>query len=199
MCVSENKMTKLKVKTVLCVLLSLYACSAIADDTAKLNELQRAMSAPAVEMVKKPRTRSIVFDAKPEVQESVAAPVSGSVACNALPADVKSTAVDFTIEFKIGSAQIAPSSEKLLNEIAKILSLNKNCVIVEGHTDATGNAEKNNVLSRERADSVVEFISQKAGVDKNRLVPVGKGSSEPLQNLDPRNPHNRRVVFKVVG
>ncbi len=181
-----------------CLLFSaiVFSTSAMADDASKLKELEKAMLAqPAgVEMVKKPRTRAIVFDAKPEAAEPTA-----PAACDRLPADVKSTAVDFTIEFKLGSAQIAPSSEKILHEIAKILALSKSCVIIEGHTDATGNADKNQLLSRERADAVVNYITEKDGLEKARLVPVGKGSSEPLQNLDPRNPHNRRVVFKVVN
>jgi outer membrane protein OmpA-like peptidoglycan-associated protein len=183
------------------VAIALCGTSAMADDLDKLHALQQAITAPAegVAIVKKPRTRAIVFDAKPDAQEPAvnAAPVA--LNCSALPADTKSTAIDFTIEFKLGSAQIAPSSEKILREISKVLALSDKCVLIEGHTDAIGNADKNMQLSRERADSVVEFISEKAGLNKKRLVPVGKGSSEPLQNLDPRNPHNRRVVFKVAG
>jgi outer membrane protein OmpA-like peptidoglycan-associated protein len=113
---------------------------------------------------------------------------------------VKATAVDFAIQFKVGSAEVAPSSEGVLREIAKILALSPDrCVLVEGHTDASGNADKNMALSRERAGSVVRFIVEKTGLDRNRLVPIGKGSSDPLQNLDQRDPKNRRVVFKVVG
>jgi len=181
--------------------IAVYASTVMADDVAKLKELEHALSSPAasVEIVKKPRTRAIVFDAEP------AAPVAAETAntsggnCSAVPPDAKLTVVDFTIQFKMGSAEIATTSEKILREISKILALSNKCVIVEGHTDATGNADRNSALSLERADSVVKFISEKSGVDKNRLVPVGKGSSEPLQNLDPRNSHNRRVVFKVVG
>ncbi len=54
-------------------------------------------------------------------------------------------------------------------------------------------------LSRERAGSVVKFIVERAGMDRNRLVAIGKGPNEPLKNLDPRDSKNRRVVFKVVG
>ena len=73
------------------------------------------------------------------------------------------------------------------------------CILIEGHSDATGNADSNLSLSKDRASSVVKFIVDKAGMDTNRLTAVGKGQSEPLKNLDPRDPKNRRVVFKVVG
>jgi len=187
-------------------LLSLSAFSSVAfgaGDEAKLKELERAMNAPAERnIVKKPRTRAIVFDNEPE---QAAAPASEPKAvsagdCSTLSPDVKATAVDFVIQFKIGSAEVAESSEMLLRQIAKVLALSPDrCVLVEGHTDATGNADRNMILSRERAGSVVKFIVEKAGMDRNRFVPIGKGPSDPLKNLDPRDPKNRRVVFKVVG
>jgi flagellar motor protein MotB len=54
-------------------------------------------------------------------------------------------------------------------------------------------------LSRERANAVVRFIADKGAVERKRLVPVGKGSTDPLRDLDPRDAKNRRVVFKVVA
>lgn len=173
-----------------------------ADEAAKLKELERAMSTPDQAGKKTYKTRAIVFDGD---QQATAAPaeapkVSSVADCSSLPADVNAVPVDFAIQFKLGSAEIAPASEPTLREIAKILSLNpERCVLVEGHTDATGNAERNLELSHRRAGSVVKFIVEKSGIDRNRLVPFGKGSSDPMKNLDPRDKKNRRVVFKVVG
>ena len=169
------------------------------DDAAKLKELERAMSAPTDGGKKKYKSRAIVFD---NDQPAAAAPAEAPKAadCAALPPDVKAVPVDFAIQFKLGSADIAPASEPTLREIAKILSLNsERCVLIEGHTDSTGNADRNMELSHKRADSVVKFIVEKSGIERNRLVPIGKGSSDPMKNLDPRDAKNRRVVFKVVG
>lgn len=170
------------------------------DDLAKLEELKRAMSTPSGEGVpakKKMRTRAIVMDSDPQPEE---VPVPRAPAdCAAVSPDVKANAVDFAIQFKVGSADLSPVSEGTLVEIGKILALSpERCVLVEGHTDVSGNAEKNLALSRDRAASVVKFISDRGGVERKRLVPIGKGSSDPLKNLDPRDPKNRRVVFKVV-
>ncbi len=162
-----------------------------ADQEAQLKQLEDAVKTPP----KLYGTRRIVMDNEAEVQD-VAAPAD----CSALPQDVKSTAVDFSIQFKAGSAEIAPASRTTLQQIARILSLNpQRCILVEGHADATGNADRNMALSQERAASVAAFIAEKAGLERSRLVPIGKGVTEPIQNLDPRNPKNRRVVFKVVG
>lgn len=193
--------------------------TAFADDDAKakLDELKRAMTAPheggadigGTDTKKKVRTRAIVFDNEPQGATTPAAqPPAAELAkvakassdCASLPPDVKANAVDFSIQFKLGSAEINSASEMTLTEIAKILSLSPDrCVLVEGHTDATGNADKNLSLSRDRADSVVKFISDRGGIDRKRIIPVGKGSSDPLKNLDPRDAKNRRVVFKVVA
>lgn len=182
---------------------SVPSIAAGAGDEAKLKEFERAMSAPAeAAVVKKPRTRAIVFD---NDSTQAAAPVndakSARVAdCSSLPSDAKAITVDFAIQFKVGSADVAPASEDTLRQISKILALSPDrCVLVEGHTDASGNADANMTLSRERAGSVVKFIVERAGMDRNRLVAIGKGPNEPLKNLDPRDPKNRRVVFKVVG
>ncbi len=173
-----------------------------ASDEEKLKDLDRAMNAPAKEsIVKKPRTRAIVFDNEPAPKPEAVSQQKAEVAtdCLSLPPNTKSTAVDFAIQFKVGSSDVAPASEQLLREIAKILALSPDrCVLVEGHTDVSGNADMNMALSRDRAESVVKFVVDKAKLEPKRFVSVGKGSSEPLKNLDPRHSLNRRVVFKVV-
>ena len=191
----------------------LASMAARADENAdKLKQLERAMTAPADKsLVRKPHTRAIVFDPPADAGQAQAqnpaqaqnaaaqAQAATPVNCGAPAADARFTAVDFAIQFKSGSADITDSSEHTLQQIAKILAISNNCILVEGHTDSIGNTDRNMELSRQRADSVVKFITGKAGIAQARLIPVGKGSSEPLKNLDSRNPKNRRVVFKVVG
>lgn len=170
------------------------------DDADKMKQLERAMSEPSEKkLVSKPRTRAIVFDAAPKEENAAHAQEASAISCGMPAADAKITAVDFAIQFKIGSADLEGSSEKTLRKIAKVLSISNNCILVEGHTDSVGNADRNLELSRQRAASVVKFITENAGIAQSRLIPVGKGSSEPAKNLDSRNPKNRRVVFKVVG
>lgn len=174
------------------------------DEASKLKELERAMTAPsenAPPVKKKVRTRAIVFDNAPAADAAPAAAVAAApMDCANLPPDVKASAVDFAIQFQVGSAKISTASEATLGSISKILALAPDrCVIVEGHTDSSGNADKNLALSKDRAASVVNYIADKSGIERKRLVPVGKGSSDPAMNLDPRDAKNRRVVFKVVS
>lgn len=171
------------------------------SDAAKLKALQQALQKPAE--VDEFAPKAIVFDqneSAPAAPAGAAGAVGGKVDCSLLPPDTKTTAVDFEIQFKLGSADLSPTSEKTLNEIAKILSMAPDrCVFVEGHTDSTGNPERNLRLSRERADSVVQYIVNKSGIARARLITAGKGSTEPVKGLSPENAKNRRVSFKVAG
>lgn len=172
-----------------------------ADDADKLRELEKAIATPSTEAAPKRqiRSRAIVIDQAPEESQSAPQPSTASYDCQALPGDVKAVAVDFAIQFDVGSARISSTSTSTLNEIAKILALSPNrCIMVEGHTDITGDAERNMTLSRDRANSVVDYVTQVKGLDRKNFTAIGKGSTDPLKNLNPRDPKNRRVVFKVV-
>lgn len=177
---------------------------------------------------KRGRTRAIVFEAEPapapaaaaqgtppaapanSVNSASPAPVHATAVaapaarvskdCAALPADVRGTPVAFAIQFKVGSAELTSGSERTLAEIGKLFAtlIKDRCVVVEGHTDSTGNFERNLALSRERSESVVAYLTTQSGIQRDRLLSVGKGSNDPEKNLDPRDARNRRVVFKVV-
>lgn len=171
-------------------------------ETGKLKALQQALQKPAEADEFAPK--AIVFDQNEKAPAANAAPAvavaGGATDCSLLPPDTRTTAIDFEIQFKLGSAELSPVSEKTLNEIAKILAMAPDrCVFVEGHTDASGNADRNLRLSRDRANSVVQYIVGKAGVLRSRLITAGKGSTEPAKGLDPRDSRNRRVSFKVAG
>jgi OmpA-OmpF porin, OOP family len=50
-------------------------------------------------------------------------------------------------------------------------------------------------LSESRAQSVVAYLVSSFGILPERLVPIGKGSSEPLNAERPDAPENRRVTI----
>lgn len=130
------------------------------------------------------KTRAIVFDAN----------------CGSLPAQTRVTPAAFSIEFRPGSADLTPVAERKVHTIARSLKKGLGqylCIAIEGHSDASGNADRNQALSQERAEAVRRII-EKDGIDTSLLTAAGKGSSEPLPGVDPTNPRNRRVVFKII-
>jgi outer membrane protein OmpA-like peptidoglycan-associated protein len=71
---------------------------------------------------------------------------------------------------------------------------------VQGHTDDRGSAERNTVLSGERAAAVVQYLTQH-GVEAGRLSSHGFGPQRPLVQGSSRRARaaNRRVEFHING
>ncbi|MBL7809520.1 MAG: OmpA family protein [Saprospiraceae bacterium] len=92
---------------------------------------------------------------------------------------------------------LLPESEPELNRLAGFLKRNPRYKLrIEGHTDRVGNAEKNLILSRERAQSVTNYLVQQ-GIDIRRIATTGYGDTRPLVlgAKDVPNEKNRRVEF----
>ncbi|MFM7507298.1 MAG: OmpA family protein [Rubrivivax sp.] len=99
------------------------------------------------------------------------------------------------IQFEANSARVRPESGGLLGDlVAAMISpeLRDNRFLIEGHTDARGNAATNRQLSQERAEEVRQYLIL-LGVHASRLQAVGKGSSAPANPRDPLAAENRRV------
>ena len=85
-----------------------------------------------------------------------------------------------SIQFATGSSKLLPSSYKSLNEVAALFNSDQTLKLeIDGHTDNTGTAEKNNSLSQLRAMSVKEYLASK-GVDRSRMNAMGFGFTKPI-------------------
>jgi OmpA-OmpF porin, OOP family len=84
------------------------------------------------------------------------------------------------IFFATAKYTLLAKSNKPLNEVAKILSENKDLKLdIDGYTDNKGKADKNQLLSQNRADAVKKYLVKK-GVEESRLVSTGHGSDAPV-------------------
>lgn len=104
------------------------------------------------------------------------------------------------VHFDLDKATLRPGDQDMLREVARVLKAHPNeRVRIIGHTDSLDTWEYNMDLSSRRAHAVVRFLGQQ-GVNTTRLVPVGRGESEPVaSNEDPRGrQENRRVVWRVI-
>lgn len=105
---------------------------------------------------------------------------------------------DFT--FDSNSALLTQNGKESLERI--LLFLDENPAIslqIIAHTDNEGEMSYNQILSEKRAKAVCQFLESK-GIDKKRLLPLGKGEKEPkVENINQENKaKNRRVEFFVV-
>lgn len=101
--------------------------------------------------------------------------------------------------FKSGSAVIKTSSYKVLDNVSKVMNAHTEYVLlVSGHTDSSGDAAKNLLLSQNRAKAAKDYLIKK-GVDGSRIKSEGFGITKPV--ADNANPEgrakNRRVEFKI--
>jgi outer membrane protein OmpA-like peptidoglycan-associated protein len=84
------------------------------------------------------------------------------------------------ILFVSGSAKLQASSNKGLNDVAKILQEFPGVSLtIDGHTDNVGSEEMNQTLSDNRANSVKTYLVSK-GVDESRITANGHGELEPI-------------------
>lgn len=113
-------------------------------------------------------------------------------------------AVNLTVNFANGSADLTPDAMKTLDELGQALSSNELSAYkfrIEGHTDTVGSPGYNKALSERRAEAVVDYIAKKFGVNPSRLQAVGMGEegllvATPAQTAEPRN---RRVEVINLG
>ncbi len=103
------------------------------------------------------------------------------------------------IEFQSGKAVIKKTSNSILDEIVKVMKENPSYKLsINGHTDNTGKADKNQKLSEDRANAVKDYMVNK-GVEADRLTAQGFGQDKPVADNKTKagKAKNRRVEFIV--
>ena len=71
---------------------------------------------------------------------------------------------------------------------------------IEGNTDSTGARGPNVALSKKRAQTVVDYLVNEHGMDRNRFVVVGNGPDKPLctEKSEACYGKNRRTDFQIL-
>jgi OOP family OmpA-OmpF porin len=101
----------------------------------------------------------------------------------------------YGILFDLDSANIRGESKPVLEEVLGVLKGEPGWkVIIEGHTDSTGNDSHNLTLSQQRADSVKAYLVA-GGIDAGRLQTKGFGENKPVADnaTELGRAQNRRV------
>jgi OOP family OmpA-OmpF porin len=103
------------------------------------------------------------------------------------------------IFFNSGKMVLLAKSFKPLNEVVTILKNTKELKLnIDGYTDNTGKAEKNQMLSQGRADAVKKYLVSK-GIEEGRLLSTGHGQDNPLgdNKTAKGRAQNRRVELHL--
>ena len=101
------------------------------------------------------------------------------------------------VNFKIGSSELANSSEMVLDKVVRTLKDYKEMHLeISGHTDSTGSRALNMKLSRKRAESVRRYLINQ-GIEEHRLRAIGLGPDHPVTSNKTKEGRakNRRIEF----
>jgi OmpA-OmpF porin, OOP family len=106
------------------------------------------------------------------------------------------------VNFRVNSAVLSPEAKRQLDDFAtKVLAAKGYMVEIAGHTDSTGSAAKNIRLSRDRAESVVEYLSINHKIPARRFItPMGYGKTAAVADNSTAagRAQNRRVEVKLL-
>lgn len=111
-----------------------------------------------------------------------------------------------SISFRTGEYVLDENAKRLIDlqfvPIARAFSNSR--IRVEGNTDNVGSMSSNVILSKKRAQSVADYLMQQHGMQKNRLIVIGNGSSKPVKDCETNassacKAKNRRTDFELVN
>jgi NitT/TauT family transport system substrate-binding protein len=105
-----------------------------------------------------------------------------------------------SIYFEPNSAKMGLDSRAVVDEIASFMRAYENTVVdIEGNTDSTGSRALNMQLSKDRAETVKQYLMEKDKFPASRMRTFGNGPDKPVDNnatLEGRE-KNRRTDIKV--
>ena len=107
-----------------------------------------------------------------------------------------------SVTFHVNSAVLSPEAKQQLDEFAvKALAAKAYMIEVSGHTDSTGSEARNNRLSRDRADAVMQYLAVHHKIPMRRFSsPMGYAKAEPVADnrTAAGRAQNRRVEVKML-
>ena len=98
------------------------------------------------------------------------------------------------IEFDFDSYELKEEYDEGIEEIYKYLNSNNFNLIIEGHSDNTGDSNYNIYLSENRAKTIFDKLIEK-GIERERLRYIGYGSS----HSDYYNAKDRKCQFVIIN
>ena len=112
----------------------------------------------------------------------------------------ENSSISLTINFALDSDQLDGKAREQILEISAALSsqdLQDTAILIEGHTDSTGQVDYNQDLSFRRAVKVKSVLVNQYGIESDRLTIEGLGQSQPIASNSSSQGRalNRRVTL----
>ena len=104
------------------------------------------------------------------------------------------------LTFDSGASQLKPANFELLAKVEKAIDVfPRSELIIEGHTDAHGGDDSNQILSQERAESVQQYMINAMRIPTYRLIATGYGETRPVASNETVSgrARNRRIDIVI--
>ncbi len=105
------------------------------------------------------------------------------------------------LSFSVGKSDIVDEHVPILRKCENIVAMFPEAkLVLEGHTDATGDPQSNLQLSEKRAYAVMQYLRQSMLIPAERISAIGYGSEKPVaSNLtDDGRAKNRRIDIIIM-
>jgi outer membrane protein OmpA-like peptidoglycan-associated protein len=104
------------------------------------------------------------------------------------------------LSFDSGASQLKPETFDLLAKVEKAIDVfPRSELTIEGHTDAYGGDDSNQLLSQQRADSVQQYMVNAMRIPTYRLIAQGYGETRPVSSNETESgrAQNRRIDIVI--
>jgi chemotaxis protein MotB len=181
------------------------------DDTAKVDAVMESISnafgvggfdeallgtAVGENLTDSIRVEEAVHPIVARLRQAMAQHVSDELArVSAQPNEVR-LRLDDRVFFRPGSTTLHPSAYGLIGDLAALAKDFDTELVVEGHSDATGDSQSNWELSALRAVAVVRALETR-GVEGSKLVATAYGATRPASTFAEDDSWNRRIEFVI--
>ena len=112
------------------------------------------------------------------------------------------TLSDDSVKFTFDGEKVPTEAQAILDDLAsKVKGMDKGVYLeIEGHTDNIGSEDYNEHLGELRAESVRNYLAEKAGIPLHVMNVISFGESKPVaaNNTAEGRAKNRRVVVRVL-
>lgn len=109
---------------------------------------------------------------------------------------------DLVVYFDTNGRDLNVRDQNILKKIFKTVDLvPETKILVVGYTDSTGATNTNYALSRQRANTVKNFLLAHLKLDASKIIAVGRGSESPVAANDSskNKARNRRAEIFILG
>jgi outer membrane protein OmpA-like peptidoglycan-associated protein len=140
--------------------------------------------------------------ARVEAEKRAAAAITALERVASVKQDTRGTVIVLSgsILFASGQYTLLPQAKQKLDNVADALLAGEAdaSFVIEGHTDSQGSAEKNQLLSLNRANAVRDHLVGR-GIEASRITTEGYGEDRPIaDNKSPEGRANNRRVEIVI-